>query len=180
MPALNDVNRFGWITRTLHWGTVVAVFAAVPLGLYIADMELSLEAIRYFGWHKSVGITVLGLAVLRILWHRISPPPRPVAHAAPWQDSLAKGVHRSLYVLIVAMPLSGWVASSATGIPSVVFGTVTLPAIAPVSETWQEAGFAIHRLLGWLFMTLILVHAFGAIYRSLVLKDGTIARMLRG
>lgn len=180
MAARNDERRFGWITRALHWLTALTIFVALPLGLWIAEMEPSLAALKYFGWHKTLGITVLALVLIRMVWHGVSPPPPPLTAHAAWQDSAAKLVHRAFYVLLVAMPMSGWIASSATGIDTVIFSRWTLPRIAPVSEAWEEAAFEAHEVIAWCLVLLIAVHVAGAVHRAVVLKDGTLRRMVSG
>ena len=184
MAARNTSESFGWVTRVLHWVTAIAVLAALPLGMWISEMEVSLASLKYFGYHKTLGITVLGLIILRIIWHLINPPPQPppqpLSHGVNWQDMLAKAVHRSFYVLLLAMPLSGWVASSATGIDTVVFNRWTLPSIAPASEAWENAGFAVHGVVGKLLLACVVLHIGGALYRALVSRDGTLQRMIRG
>ena len=156
MTLFNGRDEFGLISRSLHWATALLVLAALVLGNRIAHMEVSLSALKFFGYHKTLGVTVLALILLRIVWHLISAPPAPLPHVVPWQDALAKAVHRAFYVLLLAMPLTGWVASSATGIDTVIFGRWTLPAIAPVSETWEEVGFVIHGIIAKLLVAVIL------------------------
>lgn len=172
----NGADRFGLVTRVLHWSTALLVLGTLPLGLYLAGAEIGLSTLWLFGLHKSIGIAVLGLALVRLVWHRLSPPPPPMASVPAWQVRAARWTHRVLYVLIVAMPVSGWVASSATGIDTVIFGGWTLPRIAPVSERWEEVGFAVHGALAAALLTLIALHMAGAVHR----RDGTLRRMLRG
>lgn len=180
MAFRNTPERFGSVTRALHWVTVILVFAALVLGNRIAHMEVSLSALKFFGYHKTLGISVLALIVFRILWHVFSPPPKPLQHGVGWQDGLAKAVHRAFYVLLLAMPLTGWAASSASGIDTVVFGRWTMPAIAPVSERWEEVGFVIHGIIAKLLVATILLHVGGALYRAVLKKDGTLRRMITG
>mgnify|MGYP001823113932 FL=1 len=180
MAARNDPDGFGWVTRVLHWVMAFLVLMTLPLGLWIANMEVSLASLKYFGYHKSLGVTLLVLILIRLTWHRISPPPRPMSHGLVWQDRLARTVHLSFYVLLLAMPISGWIASSATGIDTVIFNRWTLPAIAPASETWETLGFALHGILGRLLILCIILHVSGALYRALVAKDGSLNRMLTG
>lgn len=180
MTAVNSVDRFGWVTRLIHWVMAVLVLAALPMGLWISEMEVSLASLKYFGLHKTLGVSVLVLILFRIGWHLVTPPPRPLSHGVLWQDGLARSVHLAFYVLLVAMPLSGWVASSATGIDTVIFERLTLPRIAPESERWEEVGFVVHGLIGRLLIALIILHIAGALYRAIVLRDGTLARMIRG
>ncbi len=180
MAARNTSESFGWITRGLHWMTALFVLAALPLGLWIARMDVTFAAIKYFSIHKTLGFTVLVLTVLRLIWHWISPPPPPIPSEVTWQDRLAKLTHRAFYVVLIAMPIAGWVASSATGINTVVYGALRLPNIAPNSVSWEVIGFAIHKGLGWLLMALLALHIAGALVRSLVKQDGTLGRMIRG
>ena len=180
MGARNSEHSFGWVTRALHWVTAVLVLAALPLGVWISEMEISLTAIKYFGIHKTLGISVLCLIVLRAIWHRMNPPPAPLSHGVVWQDRLAVAVHRAFYVLLFAMPLSGWIASSATGIDTVIFNRWTLPRIAPVSEVWEAVGFAAHGLIGKVLILVVALHMGGALYRAFVKRDGTLRRMVSG
>ncbi len=180
MPARNAEASFGWVTRALHWVTALAVLVALPIGVWISEMQVSLEALKYFAWHKTLGVAVLVLILLRILWHRISPPPPPLAHGIVWQDRLAAWVHRSFYVLLVAMPLSGWFASSATGIDTVIFGRWTLPAIAPEDPLWEDIGFVAHGLISKALIVCVSLHIGGALFRAVVKRDGTLRRMFFG
>ncbi len=180
MALRNSADRFGLVTKSLHWVTALLVLSAIPMGLWIASAEVSLAILPYFARHKTLGIMVLGLIIVRIIWHRFNPPPKPLSHGSIWQDALALWVHRAFYVLLVAMPLSGWIASSATGIDTVIFGRWTLPAIAPAAEAWEDAGFWIHGVIGKLLITIIILHTGGALFRSFVKKDGTLARITRG
>ena len=158
----------------------VLVLMALGLGLWLANSDISLATIKYYAVHKTIGISVLGLYVLRVLWHRVSAPPAPLLHGNGWQDEIARWVHRMFYLLLLAMPLTGWVASSASGIDSVVFGRWTLPQIAPESEAIEAAGFLVHGILGKLLILLIALHAGAGIYRGLIKRDGTLRRITLG
>lgn len=180
MAARNSAGGFGWVTRALHWVTAILVLSTIPLGLWIARIEPSLATLKYFGLHKTLGITVLTLTLIRILWHRVSPPPPPVSSGSLWQDRAARAVHLAFYLLLVAIPLTGWIASSATGIGTVVFNRWTLPSIAPVSEAWESAFFTLHTFLAQIFAALIALHVAAALHRGLAKRDGTLRRMVRG
>lgn len=180
MPARNGKARFGWVSRALHWLMALGLAAAFALGLRIAHGEISLAALGYFGLHKSLGITLLLAALLRLAWHRLTPPPAPIeAGMARWQLALGRVVHRSFYVLMLAIPLTGWFASSATGPDVVVFGLV-LPKIAPTSETLASQAFAVHQWLGYLLAFLVCLHVAGALHRAMLHHDGSLRRILTG
>ncbi|SEG30236.1 cytochrome b [Jhaorihella thermophila] len=172
---VNTPNRFGLITRLLHWATAIAVLGLLVLGTYIARMQVNLSNLWLFGLHKSIGVTALLLTLLRIAWHIWTPPPPPLPDAR-WRIALARAVHRAIYALLLLTPIFGWAASSATGLDVVVFNRWTLPAMAPVSEAWETALFLIHRVLATTLAVLIVVHVAGALTR----RDGTLWRMIWG
>ncbi|MFM2354401.1 MAG: hypothetical protein RLZZ528_137 [Pseudomonadota bacterium] len=172
----NGPDRFGLVTRLLHWTMALAILLALGLGTYIARMEVGLSNLWLFALHKSLGMSILALAVLRIGWHLVSVPPMPLGAARGWKAGAARAVHRMLYLLVVLVPVSGWVASSATGLDSIIFGRWVLPPVAPVSEGWESAGFALHGALTKLLAGLVVLHVAAALTR----RDGTLRRMLRG
>jgi cytochrome b561 len=172
----NGGQSFGLVTRVIHWGMALGVIGALALGSYIARMKVDLSNVWLFGLHKSVGLTLFALLALRLLWHVLSPPPAPIATETAWHGALARLTHRALYLLLAAVPLTGWIASAASGLDVVLYGRWTLPRIAPVSEAWQDAFFAAHGVLTKALIFLLLLHVAGAVRR----RDGTLRRMLRG
>lgn len=172
----NSGTGFGAITRALHWIMALGVIGMLAFGTYLARMEVSLANLWMFGFHKSIGLLLLAMALLRLGWHRLSPPPAPLGGVPAWQMQLARFTHAGLYLLVLAVPLTGWIASAASGLDVVLFERWTLPRIAPVSEAWQDGFFLAHRLLTKLLMALVALHVAGALKR----RDGTLRRMLRG
>ncbi len=172
MAWRNSKNGFGLISRLIRWAMALLVLGLLILGLFIANMQPALANLWLYGAHKTAGIIALTLVMARILWHRISHVPAPLG--ATWR--LAKWAHRALYACLIVMPLSGWIASSATGLDVIIFDQITLPAIAPVSEAWETVGFALHRATAYLLMGVLAVHVAGALMR----RDGTLARMIWG
>lgn len=172
MAWRNTENGFGLISRMIHWAMAALVVGLLILGLFIANMQPSLANLWLYGAHKTAGIIALCLVLARIIWHKISPVSAPMGDIS----QLAKWAHRALYACLILMPLSGWIASSATGLDVIIFDAVTLPAIAPVSEAWENAGFALHRATAYLLMAVLALHIAGALIR----RDGTLARMIWG
>jgi cytochrome b561 len=175
----NTAHRIGLATRALHWITAAGVLATLPIGLWIANAEPSLALIKWFGIHKTIGITLLALVLARLLWHRLSPPPPPLPGSPRWADRLARATHRAFYVLLLLVPLSGWVGSSASGIDTVVFGRLTVPAIAPASPALETAAFRVHGLAALALAALVVLHVAGALKRAAA-GDGTLRRMVTG
>ncbi len=179
MAWRNTPDSFGLVTRILHWGMALGVLGMLALGTRIAGMEPGLANLWLYGLHKSTGLVLLALVILRLVWHRINPPPRPQGDAEAWPQRLARISHAATYLLLVAIPLSGWVASSASGLDVMLFDRWIIPAIAPVSEVWEAAGWAAHGVLTKVLMALVLVHIAAALKREID-GDGTLTRMLRG
>jgi cytochrome b561 len=175
----NGEHRIGLVTRLIHWTMAAGILATIPIGLWIANAAPSLALIPWFGVHKTLGVTLLALILLRLLWHRISPPPPPLPGGPRWSHALARMTRRAFYVLLVLVPLAGWVGSSASGIDTVVFGRWTLPAIAPAAPWVEAAAFLVHRILAYTLAALVLLHVAGAVKRGLG-GDGTLRRMITG
>lgn len=171
---------FSPLTRVLHWVMALGILSTWALGAYVARMEVGLSNLWLFGVHKTLGISLLALAALRLLWHRLKPPPGPLPGPPEWQMALARATHHALYVLMFAVPLSGWAYASATGLDVLIFNRFVLPPIAPVSEIWEARLLLLHATLTWTLIALVTLHVAGALKRGLVSRDGTIARMIRG
>ena len=175
----NSPTAFGRASRGLHWLMAATILAQIALGLYTARMQPGLANLWLFGLHKSLGLIALALVVLRLAWHRYSPPPAPIGPPRSAGVRLARAVHRGLYALMLALPLAGWVASSASGLDILFLGRWVVMPIAPVNATIEDVGFAVHRTLGWVMLGLVALHIAGAGRRALR-RDGTLSRMLRG
>ena len=173
----NTPQSYGVLSRVLHWAMAVAILAMLALGTWIAWTQPTMSNLWLFGLHKSVGLCLLGLVIVRIAWHLFSPPPVPSGTPGTWQLRLARSVHRTIYLLLIAIPLSGWFASSASGIDTVFFGTWVVPPIAPPAADLSDLGFAIHRLLTKVFGLLLAVHVAGALRHGLGAR-GALRRML--
>ena len=158
---------------------MVLIVCTLILGTKIADMQPSLANLYLYGVHKTAGFGVLLLTLIRVIWHRISPPPPPIGPVKAIPNRLARLVHRLIYLCLIAIPISGWIASSATGLDVLLFDAIRLPAIAPVSEAWERGGFLAHGLLTKALMALLAAHVLGAMLRG-VKQDGTIERMISG
>ena len=175
----NSPSRFGRSSRLLHWLMAALILALLVLGSVLVRIQPNLSTLWLYGLHKTMGLTALSLAVIRLIWHRISPPPPPIGPPSHWQNRAARATHLALYLLMLAIPLSGWIASSATGLDVVIFGQITLPPIAPTSEPLENVGFAVHGILTKALMALLLAHIAGAVLRGLK-GDGTLRRITKG
>lgn len=174
----NTQETYGLIAKLFHWVLALYLAALFGFGKYIASMKVGIENLHYFNLHKVFGLIALTLIVLRLAWRLYSPPPPTLARGVKrWELHLARVTHGMLYVLMFAMPLAGWIASSATGIRISFFDLFFLPMIAPPSERMEDLFFDIHRLFGYLLLLFVALHVAGALKRHLVLRDKTLRRM---
>ena len=162
----------------LHWLVALLIFSGWSLGVYMVDLKLSPDKLRLYSWHKWIGITVLLLACLRAAWRVThAPPPVNVAHPR-WQRVAAALVHRGLYVLMFALPLTGWTFSSASGYPVKYFGVIPLPDLVSKSKPLAETLEAVHGTLAFALALIVLVHVGGALKHHFFDRDDTLGRML--
>ena len=178
MALRNTPETFGLITRVLHWGMAVLVIAMLGLGLRIADLQPGLANLWLYGLHKTLGFAILTLILIRLVWHLFSPPPRPLGPPGPARIA-ARVAHLLFYGLLVAIPLTGWAGSSATGLDVLIADRWIAPPIAEVSETGEAFWFQLHGILTKLLIGLIVIHMLAALKREME-GDGTLTRMLRG
>ena len=177
MMLRNTPDTFGIVTRVLHWSIAGLVVVMLSLGLRLADMQPGLSNLWLYSLHKSLGLITLALMLCRVLWHLYSRPPAPLGGG--WPARAARVAHWAIYALLIAIPLSGWAASSATGIDVMLFDRWIIPSIAPVSVAIEERGFALHDILTKLLIAVIFLHMLGALKREME-GDGTLRRMIKG
>lgn len=174
----NTQEAYGLIAKLFHWVLALYLAGLFGFGKYIASMKVGIENLQYFNLHKVFGLVALTLIVLRLAWRLYSPPPPTLTGGAKhWELQLAHVTHAMLYVLMFAIPLAGWIASSASGIGISLFGLVKVPLIAPPSERIEDLFFDIHRLLGSVLVLFVVLHIAGALKRHFVLRDMTLRRM---
>ncbi|MCD9029862.1 cytochrome b [Luteimonas sp. BDR2-5] len=178
MTLKNTDARWGGISQLLHWAVVLLILATGTIGLLMGDMRNSPAKIEVYALHKSLGLTILALAALRLPWRLYAGAPAPVPGTPAWQARLASITHWLLYGLLFAIPLSGWTFNSAAGYPLQWFGLFNLPALAERSQTLRATAGEVHELLFWTLVVLALGHAAAALYHHVFQRDATLARML--
>jgi len=178
MTFKNPPDRWGAVSQLLHWVIVVMILALGIVGLVMTDMRNSPDKVQLYLLHKSFGLTLLALVVVRLAWRAVAGAPRPVPGTPHWQERIAALTHGALYVLLFAIPLSGWLFNSAAGFPLRWFGMFNLPALAAKNQDLREMAGEAHELMFWALIALALVHAGAAFYHHLFQHDATLARML--
>ncbi|MDP1929611.1 MAG: cytochrome b [Thiobacillus sp.] len=169
--------RYTTLAIVLHWLVALLIFVGFPLGVYMQDLPLSPTKLQLYSYHKWIGITVLLLAGLRVVWrltHR--PPPLPDS-VVRWQRQVSAVVHGLLYVLILAIPLSGWLMSSAKGFPVVWFGVVPLPDLVGKDKALGELLVGVHQVLNFTLLGLVILHVGAALKHHFIERQPFLQRM---
>lgn len=174
----NSAERYGALAQSLHWLMFLLVLAAFGLGLTMVDLPVSPQRIRMVGWHKTAGITILALAFLRLAWRFASPPPALPAAMRSWERAAALGAHWLLYALVFAVPLSGWMMSSALGFSTVYLGVIRLPDLLSRDREVGEMLKIVHFTLNKALLALVVLHAAAAFKHHVVDRDDILRRML--
>jgi cytochrome b561 len=181
MTWKNTVDRWGPVSQLLHWLIVLLVLMLAIVGLTMGELPKTPKYFWVYTMHKSVGITVLVLVLVRIGWRLYAGAPNPVPGTPTWQARLASLTHLLLYALLLAMPLSGWLYDSASGLrPFRWFGLVLMPKLSAPNEGLSEWSNDAHELLFWVLVALVALHAAAAFYHHLFQNDATLTRMLPG
>lgn len=174
--GLSGQPRYTRVASSLHWLIAIAVLVNIALAMLTEGLPRETRG-SLMGIHKALGITILALTVLRILW-RIGhkPPPLPTAMAG-WERVLTRIVHGLFYLLLLALPLSGWVWMSAADRPIDFFGLFTLPSIAAPDEALADMMHERHEVLGLTMVALAALHIIAALKHQFVNRDGLMGRM---
>jgi len=169
----NNAYEYGTISKALHWIMAVMIIALIGVGLYMTGLDKEDTARRaLFNQHKAVGATVLLLAIIRIVWIRISPAPALPAVFAQKEQRVVKGIQSLLYLLLILMPVSGYVMSTAAGYPVNLFGLFELPLLFGKSKELAEMAEMAHHFMGLATIALIVLHLAGAAKHRIKDRDG--------
>jgi len=173
-----EARRYTLTAIVLHWLIGIAVFAQIGLGLWMIGIPKSPPGVRayWFNVHKSIGITIGVLVLVRIAWRLAHRPPALPSTMAAWQRIGAKISHYALYACMIVMPVSGYLGSSFTKYPIKYFGH-TLPHWGWDSPALKELMSQIHFVTACIFVTLIVLHIAAALKHRFVDRDGVFERM---
>lgn len=179
MQLRNTSRRYGIISISLHWIFAIAVYAMFGLGLWMVTLSY------YDGWyhqapelHKSIGVLLMMGLVIRVIWRHISPPPAAPKTHSKFTRISAVAAHMTLYALLFALLISGYLISTAEGKPISVFGIFDVPATLADAGSQADIAGVIHLWLAWSVVTLSVLHGLAALKHHFIDKDDTLKRML--
>ena len=199
MPLnLTTNTRYTTVAIALHWVLAILVLSMIPVGWWMGDAvlvkETRAQALEIFPLHKATGMTILALTVVRLFWRLSHTPPPLPQKMAPWERIVARGSHWLFYGLLLAMPIAGWIYSTAgyseafrtfINVPVTWFGLFTVPGFPGIADQPEAARKAIgltavfvHSKLAWVMLGLAGLHVAAALKHHFVDRDDVLTRML--
>ena len=176
--AASGRTRYTGTAIGLHWIVVALIVAAWALGLTMVDLPLSPQKLKAYSWHKWTGVTIFLLTLARLAWRASHQPPALPGSMPAWQIRAAAASHALLYALLFAIPLSGWLFSSASGVPVVYLGLVQLPDLVGRDKALAGLLKQVHVVLNWTLFVTACIHVTAAFKHHLVDRDDVLTRML--
>lgn len=163
---------------TFHWLIAILIVGAFWIGFVMTDIPgFTPTKLKYFSWHKWIGVTVFALVVLRTLWRLTHPAPRLPSGMAGWQRGASHAVHFLLYILMFAVPISGYFYTSAAGVPVVYLGLVQLPMVVAKDPALRDVLKQVHITLDWILLVTIGLHLLGVLKHLVIDRDALLSRM---
>lgn len=177
MQIKNTETRYGLVTIFFHWLIAIIILAQLTLGLYMTGLPRGLLKLKLYGWHKEIGVLILALAICRLSWRLINIKPAFSFYIPAWQQFAADFVHRAFYFFLLALPLTGWLMSSAAGLSVSFFGLFLLPdLIAPNKELFTVFN-KLHEWLAWGLIIFVVLHVLAVIQHLVVYRENILRRM---
>jgi cytochrome b561 len=175
----NTTTQYGAVARALHWWTAIFFFTLFGLGLYMTDLDKT-DPLRdqLFSLHISLGILVFGLTLIRIIWKIKQVTPEMPSTMTPSQVKAAKSVYGLLYLLLLFIPISGYVIVATAGKDPSFFGLFTLPNLIGENKELHKTAEEVHELLAYSAMLLVIGHTLMALKHHFIDKDKVLLQML--
>jgi cytochrome b561 len=174
----NSDEAYGILAQALHWCVALLIFLQLALGLYAASLPVSLARLQWLSHHKSLGLTLLALVLVRLVWRLVDTPPALPDALPRWERRAASAMHWALYLVPVLAMLAGWLYASAAGLSVNWFGLVLIPDLMAKNTQLAPLLKALHQGLVALLVLLLIGHVGAAARHALVLRDRVAQRML--
>ena len=174
---MSSVMRYSIPAIVLHWLMALLIFAAFPLGVYMHELPLSPDKLKLYSYHKWIGVSVFLLVAIRLGWRLTHTPPALPDGIATWQRHAGAIVHGLLYLLMLAIPLSGWLMSSAKGFQTVWFGVLPLPDLIGKDKALGDLLAEVHKILNFTLLALVVMHVGAALQHHFIERQPFLQRM---
>ena len=178
MALRNTSQTYGTVAKTFHWLIFLLIAGMVAVGFIMEGMAKGPDAFKLIGLHKSTGMVVLFLVSLRLMWKAANVAPLLPVSLHVFEKFLAHAGHFALYVLMFAMPLSGWAMSSAAGFPVSVYGWFVLPDLVAPDNTLKHQMIDLHGFLAWTLIVMVSLHVLAALLHHFYYRNNVLVRML--
>lgn len=184
-------DRYGAVSIAFHWTIAVLLVGMVFFGWWMEGLreaategEVALSTVSgAYNWHKTIGILVLVLSLARLAWRLAHPVPPLPAHMAGYEKGLARFTHIAFYVIMIGLPIGGYVTASSfgSGFPILLFNEIALPKLpVPQTSDFQEFAGSVHGAGGWVIFGVLALHVIGALKHHVIDRDGVLTRMIPG
>lgn len=181
MALKSDANHWGSIAKWFHWLIVAGILVQAAIGLIMVELPKRPTIQPVYDLHKSIGLTILALAILRLLWRLFDKRPKDPSGMSPLERLAARAGHGLLYVLLFALPISGWLLDSASGLRALHWwGLVRMPKLVEADRELKAIAHDAHQWLFWLLVLVALGHAAAALKHHYIDRDTVLSRMLPG
>jgi cytochrome b561 len=171
-------TRYTPTAIALHWVVAVLIIANLLGGLYMTGLKLSPQMLKYYSWHKWAGVTIFTLSALRLLWRLRHPAPALPEAMPPWQRTAAHASHYLLYAFFFAVPLAGWLFSSAEGFQTVYLGLLPIPDLLEKNKELAHVLKLVHKYLAYGLGLVVVTHIAAALKHHFVDRDDVLMRIL--
>jgi cytochrome b561 len=178
-PSLSSIVRYSPVAQAMHWINALLVFLTVPLAWLMVNMPSTAHIVgQLFTLHESIGLTILIIVAVRLIWRAHHPAPPLPQSFARWDKLAARASHWLLYVILIGMPVSGYLMNAAGGYPIGFFWLFNMPGL-PKAQELSDFAFQLHVVIGqWLVYALVILHITATVWHVSVEIDGTLERML--
>lgn len=171
-------NRYTRTAMSLHWLMAILLVGLFAVGIYMHELPLSPWKLQVYSWHKWAGVTAFLLVLVRLAWRFTHRPPALPINMSRSAEFAAHAGHTLLYILMIAIPLSGWLMSSAKGVQTVYFGILPIPDLLAKNKELGNVLRDIHAILNYTLAAVVIGHIGAALKHHLIDKDDVLTRML--
>lgn len=178
MRISNSSQRYGVVATGLHWLIAILIIGLLAVGLYMTFIPISAWKLKLYGWHKEFGMLVLMLVLFRLAWRLGNVLPSLPETVPYWQQVAAHTVHWVFYGFMVTLPLTGWLITSASGLPVSFFGLFVLPDLVAPSENLRYFFTQCHMWLSYALIAVMCLHISAALKHHFIDKDDILKRIL--
>ncbi|WP_158292160.1 cytochrome b [Paracraurococcus ruber] len=172
---------YGTVAKWFHWVTAALMAVALPVGFVIQHIK-DADKMVFYAIHESAGLTILVVALLRLAWRLLVPPPPLPDHVPRLLGRAANGVHHALYALLIIQPILGFLATNAWGFPlqgdTAYLGFIEFPKFTEANEPVAAGLSLMHTIGGWSILVLLLLHVLAVVFHQALRRDGTLLRMV--